>query len=508
MAGQTIQINRFDGGILNDPRTPLENAAKMIEGFDAVTDPYRLMPYHDSEDGNASQTTLKIRNYAIALRTGTTYSLYGLGVTSGTGVAEVYYKNLTTGAANDLDDANWTETTNNASSTGAVNYNLFVYYERTGLIYGARAGSNIWAYDPTGSASWADSHQALSYTNIAQGLVHSKDDILYIPYDNKIAKNNNGSWTTTALTLPANLYITSICEYGNYLAIAATPLSGLGENVVYLWNRDDSLTTLSQRISWGTEVLKVLDVVDGELVGISLGGGISSRLTDRIVFRRYVGGDQQQKFMEFLGEDTSSTTLAIAKQVHDSRLHFMMGIKLNGTQKAGVWSIGRASPTQPLGVIHERPIDDNVALVTPVLYNFHYANDFLFQSFNNNSTEQMTKTNDDSTSYTASAIYETLINPKMPLEHRWMKKELFSIGVTFEPLASGESVVLKYRVDSNGSWTTVATFDTDGEVRGEATDASGSQFSPGVEYEFRVESTGGAVITGLEYRYGIQNTNL
>lgn len=234
---KTITINKFNAGIQNDPRSRVSAGARMVTNFDVLTNEHKMTPYRDSEDGDSGASTSQKQNFAIALRTGTTYSLYGLGVVSGTGKAEVLVKELSTGASTDLDDNGWGTPSANQSASGSTSFNLFVYYKKTGLIYGARAGTHIWAFSPTGTA-WADTSQALTYTNICQGLVHSKDDVLYIGYDNKIAKNDNGSWTTTALTLPSDLYVTSIAEHGNYLAIGCAPLSGTGHSRVFLWDRD------------------------------------------------------------------------------------------------------------------------------------------------------------------------------------------------------------------------------------------------------------------------------
>ncbi|GAH30408.1 unnamed protein product, partial [marine sediment metagenome] len=86
-----------------------------------------------------------------------------------------------------------------------------------------------------------------------------------------------------------HLYITSICEFGNYLAIGAAPLSGLGGSVVYLWDRDSSLTTLSEIIDFGEGNLRVLEEIDGVLIGISSVGGTSDRFDDKAVFRLVSG---------------------------------------------------------------------------------------------------------------------------------------------------------------------------------------------------------------------------
>ena len=89
---------------------------------------------------------------------------------------------------NDLSDANWNTLANNASSAGAVNFNLFVYYKTKGKIYGAKGGNAFWAYDPTAVATFKEdavndetggAMSSPSFTTVAQGIVHPADDVLW-----------------------------------------------------------------------------------------------------------------------------------------------------------------------------------------------------------------------------------------------------------------------------------------------------------------------------------------
>src|SRR3990167_3661273 len=260
----TTITDRFDGGIVNDPRDTSESVSTMLTNFDILTDSHRMIPYSSAVSGDSAASTSLKRNFAIALRTGTTYSLYALGGQAAQpGRAEILYKDLTIGAANDLDDDAWAATSSYQSVSGATSFDLFVYYQRTGYIYGAKAGTTIWAYAPGGGTFDEDGSgvsASITYTQIGQGLVHPKDDVLYIPYANStgafIASNNDGTWNATALTLPKHLNPTSISAYGNYIAIACAPISGVGNSVVYLWDRDSSLATLSESIDWGIGVIK------------------------------------------------------------------------------------------------------------------------------------------------------------------------------------------------------------------------------------------------------------
>ena len=487
----TTTLNRFDGGIVNDPRTPRAGVCRMCTNFDALTNPYKLTPYRTSEDGDSAASTSQKQNFQIALRTGTTYSLYSLGVKSGAATAEVLYKDLTTGGSNDLDDATWSTPTNNQSSSGAANFDLFLYYKTAGLIIGARAGTNLWAFSPSGSA-WSDSWQALTYTNIAQGIVHSKDDIAYFPYDNKIASyNHTGTvWNATALTLPSHFYVTSICEYGNYLAIACAPLNAVGKSHVFLWDRDSTLVTLSESIDWGEGSLRVLHEIEGSLVGASLYGSNSTRFKDRVVFKSSTGYGAKE-FLTLQGGTT--TYLPIAKQKIDNRLWFMMSISLGGSTREGVWSIGK-NEEGGFSVLHERTPNGDTALTSPVFKNFFIIGDYLFQSYVDNSAYVLFKTNDQESYPTA--IYETVI---FNAGDASQKKDLAGLAVSHEALASGAQVVVKYKVDEDSSWTTLLTSDTDDAISADISSLATNMPKGYKEVHYRIESTGGAVVTGLMF---------
>lgn len=490
--------------MINDARTPTKSSCRLSLGFDPVTNPHKMTPLRDSEDGDVGSATSKKQNFELALRTGTTWSLYALGVVLDTGFAEILYKDLTTGGSNDLDDAAWSTPPNNSSPTGATKFDLFTYYHKTGLIYGAR--NNIfWSFSPAGAA-FNNTETSIVHTTVAEGLVHSKDDILYVPYDNKIAKNDNGTWTKIALTLPDHLVITSICEYGNYLAIATAPLSNIGNSVTYLWNRNDSLTTLSEKIDWGGGVIRVLEELEGFLIGISFEGITSTNMEDRIRFSSYSESLGAIKFEEFVC--ATGTQLPNVKQRTNKKIYFMMSTEINGTMREGVFSISRSDASSRFAVTQEMPAKNDTALVSGVIRNFHVLGDFFFQAFVNNAVHEVTKTVATDT-YTTNARRETLINPGMVEGDRTQRKQLTGVRLSYsKPLVSGESAILKYKVDGGSEKTIFTDTTVDNIFFEDKTDENKKVFDPGIEYEFTIESTGGLEPVELVYEYDILKTQV
>jgi len=502
---QLVAIKNFRRAMRNSSR---EDAFRIISGLDVFTDRHMATPYRDSESGDSGAAASQKQAFTVALGASSTYKLFGLGVVSGSGKAEISTKELTTGGATDLDDDGWNATANNASASGSTSFDLFIYYKKTALIYGAKGGTQIWAYDPDGSSAFDEDiittsgGTPFSYTHITQGIVHSKDDILYIPYDNKIAKNNNGTWTTAALTLPSSYRITSICERGNYIAIAMAPLSGVGNSRVFLWDRDSSLATLADTMDWGEGILKVLEEIDGILVGASLLSD-STRITNRVAFR-YYNGTSAKVFETFTS--TSTIVLSQVKQVAIDRVYFLMSIAIDGTTLEGVWAITHEAGT--LAITHEKkPNNDTLLTSAGVLKSFYIVGDYTFISYVNASSAYALSKTSDTAAYLGSTLIQTTINQDMPDIDRHKKKKMYAMAVSYDPLPTGGQVVLKYRVDG-GAWQTVFTATTAGEIITERAKASTKEFKQGREYEWQAIGTGGAKITGIYYRYDTLPTTL
>lgn len=510
-----VIIDRFDGGMVNDPRTTIENVCRMSINFDAETDPHRLIPLNTSEDGDIAADTNKIQNFCVAEKPSqaNTYVVYGLGVQSGASDAKLFFKDIKTTGSNNLADDAWNDAGSDGLQAGGnTKFDCFFYYKRVGKIIGAQTAQYLWSYDPVNDTFKEQEVDLTSFTNIAQGLVHSKDDIAYVPYDNKVAKNLNGTWTEVALTLAEQFRIRPIAEFGNFLAIGTEPISGaspgVGSSYVFFWDRDSTLLAMSDMVYWGEERLQVLGQINGVLVGVSVASG-TTWFNRRIVFR-YLEGNRAVKFAEFTSStaDIIVSQLGSSQQLFNNRLYFNMGFTVNGTVRTGVWSIGGRPGAFNINI--ERSINNDTPFIvgTENMHGFLILGDYIFQSFDDNGTDFTISKTTDGDTFTAKSVWESTINPKMPIRDRGKNKQLVAVRVTYEPLPAAGQVVLNYRVDGASLYTTVLTETENNILFTERNDASDGEFTSGREYEFQIESTGGAVITGLEYDYEILDTLL
>lgn len=486
----TTTISIFDGGMTSDARTKRTDVARIIKHFDNYTFPSKLVPHRDMEVDAISESSLDTyRISKFALLNGT---MYGSGVIGGGDAHTRVYKKLTDGDPTSV----WSigDGTNSSGSSVATDV-LFLGYRN--YLYGSNTGG-VWKYgDVTAGAGAAFVYN--EYTTsvpTGQGLVHSKDDIMYYPSNNLIIKNINisgsGVGFSVGLTLPTNSTITSICEYGNYLAIACDQVDGT--SVVYLWDRDSSLATLSEKIDWGVGSLKLIEVVGGVLCGISQTSTSLTSLMPKAMFKMWTGSTVVT-FQEFV---CSLVTIKADKQKFNNLFYFLAEMAIDGTTLRGLWKIYK-KPSGEMTISFDQLPQNDTALTANAMKGFIRWGDYTFISFlqASDSAYKIYRTNDQAV-YTASSTYEFVI---FNLEDSSLMKKLVGVTAMTEPLPAMGQIVLKYKKDEDSSWTTIYTHTTDNSISHSAIniESTGANLPEYKEIQFQIISTGGAVPTGLTF---------
>ncbi len=478
------------GGMVPDPRDETPGASKLIKHFDILTKPRTIAPYHSQVTGDANAAVNKITDLLYSID-GT---MFGMGVGGSPTRTRVY-------SSAGFTSTSWTNIANGTSASGDGVTGCFVEYHSFG--YGFNTNSTVWACDLAGLVAWSDDAAtgALSGAigNVAvQGLVHSKDDCLYMATTSSISRNNNGSWTKNALTLPSRYTITCLSEYGNYLAIGCASNIG-GNSVVYLWDRDSSLNTITEVIDWGTGQLRVLEQVEGELVGTSIRQDVASNLGSRIDTRRYYGGTPDL-FHSLLASSLTGIYLKNGGQKQNQRLYFLAGIEIDGELHNGVWGVGKNKKGQWV-VWFDRLPNNDTAIAAGSLKGFFVIGDFMYIAYNDGGYV-MTMTSSSATAYAGSSIIETVINPGMDVVDKVTNKDLKVVALSYAPIPQGGQITLKYKTDADSNWTTIFTETTQGVLVSEAPyDTNGDALATGREFRFRIESKGGVMPTGFKYKY-------
>lgn len=491
---QLIKVNNFSGGVSDDPREENASKSQITKHFDIFSQPNRLTPYRsletDTHDGS-SATGMKQYLVQDFLYHSASAKLFGLGQT-GAGLTKIVYKaDATTG--------NWTLPAT-SEGNGAVKNGCLVEYKD--ILWGFQGTNQIWKWTiATTTITNSASTTGVTITSVANGLVFN--DYLYLPYNNKIWRATDATTFSDAyLTLPSNFKITSLTAYGKYIAIACSPVSTFnGVSKVFLW--DGTSTEVQEAIDWGEGELRVLETIEGYLVGItdrylnnSTGAGRGS-----MIVQIYSGG-VPSVVKEVFTQALTNKTMPISKAVKNNRLFFACKIMTNsaGTEyNEGVWSFGRKNVNYPFALTLD-VIDSNID--TDGIQAFGTAGNYFFIAHSGDGS--IDKTNDSAT-YAFTSVYESQI---LNFGEPDADKTLLSLKVSFRKQLAGESLTAKYRVNNATTWTTIGTYDTDDSMSYTFPNiaSTGTAFASGYEYEFRLESTGGLEITGFEAVARINDT--
>lgn len=485
-----LKINNFSGGISDDVREDNGTKFQITRHFDVFSNPTRLTPYRSLEaDTNDGSTSTGMKSYLVQdfVYASSSAKLYGLGQTGG-GLTKIFYKaDATTG--------NWTLPAS-SEGNGAVKNGCLVEYKD--YLWGFQGTTQVFKWGLlSGTPSITNTAGTVgTITSVAQGLI-AKDDNLYLPYNNKLARVTSGGTVNDAvLTLPTNFKITSLANYGNYLAIACSPVSVYnGVSKVFIWN----LTSpdVQEVIDWGEGELRVLETIEGMLVGVTdrylnntSGAGRGS-----MIIQVYQGGSPQV-VKEVFTQALTGKTIPLSKAVKNNRVFWAAKVMTNsaGTEyREGIWSFGRKNVNYPFALSLD-VIDENVN--SAGILAFGSAANYFFISHSFTGTElSIDKTNDTAT-YAFTSVYESQV---LNFGDPHSDKTLLSLKVSFRKLASGESLTAKYRTDGATSWTTIGTYSTVDTLSKTFLNIESTQaaLASGREYEFRLESTGGLELTGL-----------
>lgn len=486
---QDIIVRNFSGGIADSTRKVSQSEFAITKHFDIFTDAEKLIPYRSLESDTAtsvSSTDLKqyfVRDFVYASESS---KLYGLGQTSG-GLTKIVQKD-------DAVSGLWT-TPSSSDGNGAVKNGCFFEYKD--YLWGFQGTNQIFKWgllSGTPSINNSAATVGATITSVANGII-AADGNAYLAYNNVIVRiAPGGTITDSAKTVPDTYKITSITNYGSYMAIGCSPKSVYnGQSKVFIWNLSSDL--FAETLDWGEGELRVLELVEGMLVGItdrylnsSTGAGRGS-----MILQVYSNGSAQV-FKEIFTQSLTGKTIPIQKSVKNNRLFWAAKIMTNSTGTEyveGIWSFGRKNANYPYTMTLDI-IDENIN--TSGIQGFGMAANFFFIAHSGDGS--VDKTN-DSAVYTFTSAYDSLI---YDFGTPGLEKQLNSFTIYTSPLPAGASVTVKYRFDSDTSYTTIGTFSTQGGLAKDFIniESSGDNFPTFREAQFRCESTGGAEITGYK----------
>lgn len=488
-----IKITDFYGGISDDVRKVSLNEFTISKHFDVFSNPKKLTPYRSFEaDENDGSTADGMKQYFVRdfFYASASTKLYGLGQT-GAGLTKIVYKD-------DATTGNWTLPAS-SEGNGAVKNGCFFEYKD--YAWGFQGTNQIFKWGLlSGTPSITNSVATVgaTITSVANGVI-AADGNGYMAYNNVIVRIATDASTITdeAKTVPNSYKITSLTNYGSYLAIGCSPKDSFnGRSTVFLWNLSSDL--FAETIDWGEGDLRVLETIEGMLVGVtdrylnnSVGAGKGS-----MIIQGYSGG-AAQVLKEVFTQALTNKIIPTSKSVKNNRLFWAAKIMTNaaGTEyHEGIWSFGRKNANYPMALTLDM-IDENVD--TDGIQGFGSASNYFFIAHSNDGS--IDKTN-DSASYSHTSIYESQV---FDFGDPTVTKQINVLSIYTDPLPTSSSMTLKIKVDDNANWTTIGTLSTTGEISRDfySIESSGADFPCFKEIKVRLESvTGGGAFTGFRIR--------
>lgn len=435
------KITNFSGGLSEDKRVKNYNKFSITKHFDTFTYPHKLVPYCLTEADEDKTYVITKFLYARYYTGGAwTYRLYGLGVKVGFTTTKIYVYDI------DLQTfAGWAAAAAAAISESTLipSSDVFFYYKD--FIYVWAGGTKLTRYDCSNVANFDDAYyDATAYTTVVPPVHHPADDIAYFFHDNFVSRlNGAAAFEPKVLTLPSQFKIVSACAYGNYLAIGCITKGVFNvQSIVFLWDRDSSLATLTERIDFGEGKLKFLANLNNKLIGVvsfyidSLFGMNKGK----VIIKQASGN-----FAITLNELTTDSATAANQMptnciVKDNKLYFVLGITLNGDVRGGIWAVDENGKIA-LDFIEEE--------ATGAYYKGIYVAGNMWWIAHSNDGSVNRSDNAKAYSATLASVYESLIFNTGDSD---LTKKLVGATVMTEKMPSGSRVILKYRKDGATAW--------------------------------------------------------
>lgn len=487
----TVIINKFDGGHAEDLRTFATNQSEKSLNFNIFDKPHLLQPYVDTVAETVTAGTTSDHKMSDVIDS---VSLSGDGYIA-LGQAGASDANLKFFSKSTVTDP-WTKRAE--QSAGTVIGNTLVGYK--GFAYALEgSGSGINLVELTNTSTITDKGTISNESTACKPFVHPEDNLLYIGAGDTLARydgvNDIDSATGSSIIitdlLPTGTVVKSMTNYGTYLAIACG--NNEGKAIAYLWGRDSTVNTFQGIVDFGKGELNVIENIGDILIGIVYQKSATS-FVDKIAVKAWSGGQVQTlKEIEVTYVGTANPRF---KAKSKDKLYFITGeadcIYSVGKNKDGSWAITKDrymfNGTTPSGINGFTVIDD-----------------YFWIGFVNSGGDSLFYRSVAST-YTNTSVYKTTINPAMPIADRSKDKQLKAVQVLYTGASSG-TTVLKYSVDGSSLTTLISDTNSTGEQVIQATNenSAGAVLLAGREFQFQVESTGGAKIKEIKYSYDVLN---
>ena len=479
----TISLNKFNGGHAEDLRTFTTDQCEESLNFDLFTNPHYLQPYADTITETVLGGTVTDFHITDIIDNVDLDAYVALGQAGDADTNIKFFSKSTVSAS-------WTQRAEDTAGVGLKN--SLVGYK--GLAYGLKQqGSDIQLLELTNDTTITVRGTISNESSHCRPYIHPEDNILYGGCGDTLWSWDGTTFNSYTSIIPTGTTITSLTDYGSYLAVAVREVNGIG--TVYLWGRDGTLNTTQGIVNFGKGNLNIIENIGELLIGVLFPTSATS-LEDKMFIKIWYGG--QVETLKEISVTYLGGANPILKAKSKDRLYFITGdadcIYVVTKNKNGAWSVSKDryvyGGTVPKAITGLSVIDD----IMWVGY------------IDSGSLNQFYRTN--TANYTNTSIYKSTINPAMPLADRYKLKQLEAVQISYTGASSGNTG-LKYSVDGSDFTTIISDTNATGEHVTEAThENDGTVLLNGREFQFQVESTGGAKIKEVKYKYSVLNTTI
>lgn len=449
--------------------------------------------YYTFTDG--SQKVMKFV-YARGIEGATvSYYVYGLG-DDGSGHPQIYRF----GPGYSLTPA-WTT----IAALGAKAKVTSVFFEYKDALYGwmgdtPTSDGILWQVPNLNSDGTPDlgTFQSINFTNVAQPVHHKADDIAYFFSDNLVHKLNGASWSGSVLTLPTNMKIIGGASYGNYLAIVCSPLEmGSTNSVMYLWDRDSSLTTLTAKIDLGMgEAVHVCESEDGGVWITQRTTGISgtTSINNSVTVKYYNGALETLDIPMGMAVDYFST-FSLSGNSWEERNVFYFPAKVITTGATETRHLIFAA--KRMGGQIRLVADQEITGVTQSINGIFSVGGIWLVSYNTAAQSLIQRVS----GLFQTGTYESKVFDSGDAS---VTKKLIGVTVMTSPMPINSTCSLYYRKDEETAWTLIftKTATAAGSISHSAIniESSGANLPQYKEIQFKMTSTVGAEITAFNFK--------
>lgn len=514
---QKVSHNDFTGGMAQDVRELRTDTFAKAIGWNIVDSQAMISTYPATvtETGIlASAVTAYTFNDAVGVIDTSGESIFAVGTLSTSLALPKFASKNSMSPANPYLD--YTNSGDASGETGSVVYGSLATYRNK--VFAMRQTSTLSQgklvmYDRTTTTYTQVGTISSTAVNSGEGakpFVHSQSNIIYTAHGSTVAQYDGTTFTASAFTVASDLEIMSLSEFGSYLAIACQPRAMGGRSKVYLWNLDTGNTRAQEILDFGEGFIKVLENVNGELIGLSIstrGTSFGVSKMGQLTMRVYNGG-APVVVGKYTPSQASNFTLYNFKQKKNNVVYFAARMAIGGVDTHQLFCCGKnqngryfLTPDQFMIA----PATDTIVTVN----GFGIVGDYFFFGFRgtNGGTGMFYRTTDQSNSF-ESATFDSLINSKMPVRDRPLKKKLKGIYFTSP---SGGTFTVSYSVDGS-AFTQVYTGTLSANETKEITAFDdGSHFKEGREYQFRIvasSSTAQRTLSEWGYWYEVLQTQI